>query len=256
MSREGDIIMHKAYFPPVYLASGSTFGSTGATAVQTVPTGAWGSFGAAGPLNGGEYIGTLTAAASEYDWTLRRTVEIDVSGLTAQDLVEIAIGTTAQRTAPPSMASDGRKGYIREFIIWSTQPLIETDINNLIATFSPTMPNMHGSDGQSGSMTTAMIFGGRADTFVCDSSLDAQIGFLRLIQNSNFGMGDPFVNTRLFCTRLLYGNAAPPTNSNWSGFYVNIPASWELCNAVLAEPEELEFLTTLRRSLIPPEGAN
>ncbi len=248
MAGANDIIMHKAYFDPIFCTSGSTIGTT------TVPSSGTDSWTASGLVNGTSWNMSVTWTSTQAYCKAWSEVKIDVTGLVAEGLVEVPMGTIAQRTELPSIVHRQPECFYREFVVWSTQPLTDNDVDALLMTSSPTMPHMWKNELYPSSMTTPMVFGGRAELYSGDSTIDTQAGFLRQLFNNSFGMGDPVSTPILYCTRLFYGYWTPVAGGmSAQNFLIDIPASWELSNMLLVEPDEIAQLTTMRRSLSSPE---
>jgi len=285
--RENEALLHKAYTEPVYLLRGSLFGD------QTIPTSmpyAGVAFAASGFILGGQWEGSIyiqnpssNAGTQSNDGYYYTELEmwnenvIDVTGLLAAGMVEIPIGTTSQKTEPPFLNASGeyatriapitgQVSYAREYVVWSTAPLTASDREGFFQGYSPVFPHMFRtmttppSTAYTGpSMTTAMVMGGRAELYKPDFVQGGNAGFLDLNFMNEFGMGDPVSCPKIYCTRLVqivYTAYTIGDGVDWelTNFTIDWPASWELQSIVLAMPEEVEQLTTMRRSLIPPEG--
>ena len=255
----GDVVMHKAYFEPLDVRRNTTFGP------DTVPGDVGGGVtltlgDSETPINGGQWYGQLTISGTtgKYEFYAWNKQVIDTQGLVAAGLVEIPMGTTTQKTSLTSIGSDGRAGYGREFITWSTVPAVEGDWDGFFTTYSPVMPdsNREASAKRPGATcTTTQLVGGKSELYSVDSSLDPASGFLKMLGSWGAGKGDTFTSPKIYVTRYVsaLGTVTDPTDLT-NLFWVNIPASWELFNCMLAEPEELDYMTTMRRSLQPPEG--
>lgn len=273
--RENEALLHKAYTEPIAVRKGTTFGA------EVVPDQLTMSWFGEGYLNGGPWQGSLqlsypTASrpwptAVMHAW--HETV-IDVTGLVAAEFVEIPTGNTAQRTELPFtnacaealIKGPNTFGFVREFVVWSTQPLTYGDRQNLFHSTSPTMPHMWNDQlgAVPNSMVTSMIFGGRAEQYTFDPSTGFNAAFAAKTFASDFGMGDPFSCPKIYCTRLFVVIFPMCLEEEVPGagayllddFIIDLPASWEIQAVVLAKPDEIEALTAMRRSLIPPEGSS
>ena len=119
-----------------------------------------------------------------------------------------------------------------------------------------------GSNG--GSMTTTQMLSSQSRLFVIDGSLSSRVGFMRELFNQMGGMGETAAAPHIYCTRLISGQmttcpkigAGGVVGNGWSTdrFWISWPASWELLNVGIIEPDDLEYLTFMQRSVLAPGG--
>ncbi len=273
--RENEALLHKAYTEPVILRKGTSVGA------EVVPPSINAGWYGEGYIDGGNWQGQLQITiptGPAYPWSYAtlnayNEVVIDVTGLVKGEFVEIPTGNTAQRTELPfanvcaEAIAKGPNSYglIREFVVWSTQPLTYADRQNLFHSQAPTMPHMWNDQpgAYPNTMTTSMIMGGRAEQYTFDPSTGYNAAFAQKIFINEFGMGDPFSCPKIYCTRffkVVYPmclDEEVPGSGNYllDDFLIDLPASWELQAVVLAKPDDVEALTAMRRSLLPPEGS-
>lgn len=200
---------------------------------------------------------------------------IDLTGLLQLGTALAPLGSASQRAGVPQLPSDwyfrsnvsrDSLTYLRDFTIWSTEPLTETDLGNLWSdgivrqSITPNMPNFINS---SGSMTTTQMLSSQSRLFVGDSSLSGLVGWMKEIFNQQGGMGETAATPHVYCTRVVSGqfSTAPQTIDGVAGnsfsadkFFISIPPSWEILNVGMIEPDDLEYLTYMQRSVLAPAG--
>jgi hypothetical protein len=221
----------------------------------------------------------MTAGATDADvggvsFRAYNQQRIDLTGLLQLGAAYVPLGSVSQRAGVPQLPGDyfdksqaQSLTYMRDFTIWSVEPLTDIDMNNLWSdgitrqSITPNMPAFGGSNG--GSMTTTQMLSSQARLFVIDGTLSSRVGFMRELFNQMGGMGETAAAPHIYCTRLISGQmttaarAGPTgTTTSWAAdrFWISWPASWELLNVGIIEPDDLEYLTFMQRSVLAPGG--
>lgn len=200
---------------------------------------------------------------------------IDLTGMLQLGTALSPLGSASQRAGVPQLPSDwyfrsnvsrNSLTYMRDFTIWSVEPLTEMDLNLLWSdgivrqSATPNMPNFVNSTG---SMTTTQMLSSQSRLFVSDTSLSGRIGWLRELFNQQGGMGETAASPHVYVTRVVSGqfDTAPKTIDGIIGtsfsadkFWISIPPSWEILNVGMIEPDDLEYLTYMQRSVLAPVG--
>lgn len=210
---------------------------------------------------------------------------IDLTGLLQLGAAYVPMGSVSQRAGVPQLpgnwyedmnpnTADKRASltYMRDFTVWSVEPLTSLDLNNLwsdgIVRQSIT-PNMPGFVNSSGSMSTTQMLSSQTRIYVHDSGLSPRVGFMRELFAQQGGMGESAAAPHIYCTRLISGQFETTPRSTQSGgvtatgnafdadrFWISIPPSWELLNVGIITPDDLEYLTYMQRSVQAPGGRN
>ena len=212
---------------------------------------------------------------------------IDLTGLLQLGAAYVPMGSVSQRAGVPQLpgnwynpapsvttAADLTPSltYMRDFTIWSVEPLTEKDLDNLwsdgIVRQSIT-PNMPAFVDSGGSMSTTQMLSSQTRIYVHDSGLSPRVGFMRELFSQQGGMGESAAAPHIYCTRVIsgqftttqravtVGNTASTGNAFAADrFWISIPPSWELLNVGIITPDELEYLTYMQRSVQAPGGRN
>lgn len=200
--------------------------------------------------------------------------KIDLTGLLQLGAAYAPLGSVSQRAGVPQLPGDWftrdtasrSLTYMRDFTIWSVEPLTDLDLNLLwsdgIVRQSAT-PNMPNYQATSGSMTTTQMLSSQSRLFVSDGGLSSRVGWLREIFNQMGGMGETAAAPHIYCTRVISGQfsttprtTGATTTNSWTSdkFWISFPPSYELLNLGMMTPDELEYLTYMQRSVLAPGG--
>jgi hypothetical protein len=190
----------------------------------------------------------------------------------------VPLGSASQRASVPQLPGrwDSRFAgysltYMRDFTIWSVEELTQMDIDNLISggiIRQSITPNMPAFGATGGSMTNTQMMSSQSRLFVADNGLSGVVGWMREMFAQTGGMGETTATTQIYCTRIVAGQASTPSTDETAGlagtpssqdwsvlkFFISIPPSWEIMNVGIIEPDELEYLTYMQRSVLAPEG--
>lgn len=200
---------------------------------------------------------------------LHNTQKIDLSGYLQMGISLVPMGTASQRTFVPQLPArlDTRfpnLTYLYDATVWSSEPLTQTDINNLQAPRQRQLPSYPTS-----TLNTTQVLGSQGRLFISDNTTIGLIGFLKESFQSQQGMGETVSTAHVYCTRVIFGQIATPSTTevdtayanntytdDWDfrKFFISIPSSFEILNVALLEPDELEYLTYMQRSVLAPEG--
>lgn len=174
--------------------------------------------------------------------------DIDLIGLMQQGKTLTPLGINTQRMEPISIGECKQSDvYCQQFVFWTTQPLSETDRDNMLNTFSPTPPYFDGD------LHPEQVIQGYSETFVQSlSNVGPKVGYLSGIQRDNLGFMDSIASPKLYCTRLLVFSGTVQNTNSGVPLYIDVPFSCELMSVVEEEPDELELFTSIARSLQPP----
>lgn len=200
--------------------------------------------------------------------------KIDLTGLLQLGAAYAPLGSASQRAGVPQLPGDwfNRESaeksltYMRDFTIWSVEPLTDLDLNMLwsdgISRQSAT-PNMPNFQGISGSMTNTQMLSSQSRLFVGDGGLSSRVGWMREIFQQMGGMGETAAAPHVYCTRVISGQfrTAPQRIDGVVGnsfaadkWWISFPPSYELLNLGMMTPDELEYLTYMQRSVLAPGG--
>lgn len=205
--------------------------------------------------------------------------KIDLTGLLQLGAAYAPLGSASQRAGVPQLPGDwfspvranSNLTYMRDFTIWSVEPLTDQDLNNLWSdgiTRQSITPNMPNFGALGGSMTTTQMLSSQTRLFVGDSGLSSRVGWMREIFAQMGGMGETAAAPHIYCTRVISGQmkttpkttitdaGTPDTTTDWvaSKFWISFPPSWELLNVGMMTPDDLEYLTYMQRSVLAPGG--
>jgi len=202
---------------------------------------------------------------------------IDLTGLLQLGAAYVPLGSVSQRVGVPQLPGDwyfrsgnapilGGLTYMRDFTIWSVEPLTSFDLGNLWSDAivrQSAGPNMPGFLNVGGSLSTTQMLSSQSRLFVHDGQLSSRVGFMRELFSQVGGMGETAAAPHIYCTRVISGQfeTAPKQIDTVLGssftsdkFWISIPPSWELLNVGLIEPDDLEYLTYMQRSVQAPGG--
>lgn len=205
---------------------------------------------------------------------------IDLTGMLQLGAAYAPLGSVSQRAGVPqlpgnwydttSFSDGGSLTYMRDFTIWSVEPLTSADLDNLWSdginrqSITPNMPMWINS---SGSMSTTQMLSSQTRIFVHDSGLSPRVGFMRELFAQMGGMGETAAAPHIYCTRVISGQFTMTPRATTIGgttstgnafdtdrFWISIPPSWELLNVGIITPDDLEYLTYMQRSVLAPGG--
>lgn len=219
----------------------------------------------------------MTAGATDADvggvsFRCYNQQKIDLTGLLNLGAAYVPLGSISQRAGVPQLPGNyedtsavSQLTYMRDFTVWSVEPLTDIDLNNLWSdgiirqSITPNMPSFGAGPG--GSMTTTQMLSSQSRIFVMDNALSSRVGFMRELFNQMGGMGETAAAPHIYCTRVLSGQfttvpRGTPGGRDWgaSQFWISWPASWELLNVGIITPDDLEYLTYMQRSVLAPGG--
>lgn len=225
--------------------------------------------------------GTLDSDVGGCTFRLYNEQKIDLSGFLQLGAAYAPLGSTSQRAGVPQLPGDwsgsapggdkfssgvGSLTYMRDFTIWSVEPLTSFDRALLYSdgiTRQSATPNMPNFGITTGSMTTTQMLSSQSRLFVGDSSLSSRVGWLREIFNQMGGMGETAAAPHIYCTRVISGQfqttprttpLGTTTSFSADKFWISFPPSWELLNLGMMTPDDLEYLTYMQRSVLAPAG--
>lgn len=208
---------------------------------------------------------------------------IDLTGMLQLGAAYVPLGSVSQRAGVPQLPSNWYRNptgatamntesltYMRDFTVWSVEPLTEADLDNLWSdgivrqSITPNMPHLINSNG---SMSTTQMLSSQSRIYVTDTALSGRVGFLREMFHQIGGMGESAAAPQIYCTRVISGQfECTPRATTIGGttstgnafdadrFWISIPPSWELLNVGLITPDDLEYLTYMQRSVQAPAG--
>ncbi len=285
-----DIRTLKMYFPGMTINAGAKFNDEDGSGEQSIPN--TGNF----TLNTPSRNNTENFNSWEWDSLVMTTPtsnafpggvsfrcwneqRIDLTGFLQMGAALAPLGSASQRAAVPQLPGrwEARSAatsltYLKDFTIWSTEPLTTADKNNLYSSAAlknSITPNMPAYASSGGSMSTTQMLSSQTRYYTADSAVSSRIGFLRELFAQMGGMGETAASPHVYVTRVVIGqfstastdevNAALGTSgtiNDWTAdkFFIAIPSSWELLNVGIIEPDELEYLTYMQRSVLAPEG--
>lgn len=203
---------------------------------------------------------------------------IDLTGFLQMSAAIAPLGSASQRASVPQLPfrwdvrfSGYNLTYMRDYTIWSVEPLTNEDLNLLYS--SPILrqaatPNMPSLASNGGSMSTTQMLSSQTRYYTADASLSGRVGWLKEMFSQQGGMGESAAAPHIYCTRVIAGQISTPSEdevvaalgggdgSNWKGtkFWISFPPSWEILNVGVIEPDELEYLTYMQRSVLAPVG--
>ena len=204
---------------------------------------------------------------------------IDLTGYLQLGAALAPMGSASQRASVPQLPSrwDVRFSgfnltYLRDYTIWSVEPLTQEDLDLLYSspvTRQGATPNMPHVFAANGSMSTTQMLSSQTRYYVADGNLGGRVGWMRELFNQQGGMGETAASPHIYVTRVIAGQITTPssdevnnaTGSTGSGiawsvdkFFISWPGSWEILNVGVIEPDELEYLTFMQRSVLAPQG--
>ena len=168
------------------------------------------------------------------------------------------IGETNMALETPSIGRATQQGaenvtYMREYLIWSTQPLTANERANLYS-FSPILAGMLGLPTASNSNKGfEQILHARSKVWVAPTTLSPTIGFQSLLHESTWTNPEPFMCKDVYFTRVIYIATNADYAYDQSTMYLDIPAVVETLSVVVDDsPDDVPFLTAMQRSYQAP----
>lgn len=280
----------KSFMEGVTIYSGAKFNDEDGSAEQTIPI--TGNFTLNIPSrqpadNQGAWVWdelvmtspTGNAYAGGVSFRCYNQKRIDLTGYLQMGAALAPIGSASQRASVPQLPArwDVRYSgfnltYMRDYTIWSVEPLTNNDLNMLYSTpvlrqgATPNMPSYFATDG--GSMSSTQMLSSQTRYYTADSSLSGRVGWLKEMFSQQGGMGESSASPHVYCTRVISGQISTPSadevvaatgsadTNDWSAqkFWISFPPSWEIMNVGVIEPDELEYLTYMQRSVQAPVG--
>jgi len=282
-----DIRTLKMYMEPIIVYAGADFDNG-----QTIPS--TGTFSLTSPARIGDNNAGMNAwvweqltmtppTSNDYNggvsFAAYNEQRIDLTGYLQLGAAVAPMGSASQRASVPQLPSrwDVRftgfnLTYMRDYTIWSVEPLTEGDRDLLYSspiTRQGATPNMPSMFGVSGSMSTTQMLSSQTRYYVADGNLGGRVGWLRELFNQQGGMGETAASPHIYVTRVIAGQISTPSaneiasatgvpasSTAWSvdRFFISWPSSWEILNVGVIEPDELEYLTYMQRSVLAPQG--
>jgi hypothetical protein len=195
-----------------------------------------------------------------HEITLRAYYEEKISTIAhlVSDNTMQVIGETNMALEPPSIGRATQVGsenvtYMREYLIWSTQPLTGNERANLYS-FSPTLPGMTALPGANNSNKAwEQIIHARSRVWVAPTTISPQVGFQSLLHESTWTNPEPFISKDLYFQRVIYIATNADFAYTSANMYLDIPACEETLSVVVdSKPEDVPYLTALQRSYQGP----
>lgn len=269
----------KFNFEPLYWNLGSIYQNTpsGQDSFESMTDGGNGSY--SGHINSSQWKAVGSTKLNDcYSLGFVNRQEVDLIGLTMQSIALAPLGNATQRMETYALGyiTDGQgrpivhdvgggnpprnvgRAYVREYVMYTTQPLTDQTINDtLLATSGPVPPYL----GE-GNLDGAQLVAGYASTFTRDSSIPDLDGWCVKFQESKLGFGDIINAPTLYCTRVVVFEGrmvGRPTVNCSNGtvdapVFLDIPHSTEVITVAELEPDTVEYFATMARSLQPPES--
>lgn len=284
----------KAWMQPVNFYAGNIFETP--DGVQTIPTDGNFNLGPGarlggtlGNMNSWVWDSLVMTAPVDPDkdskpglvsFTCHNQQRIDLTGFLQTASALVPMGSASQRACLPQLPGRVDNKFsglgltnMRDFTIWSVEKLTQLDINGLYSDYitrqstTPNMPSGEGTGG--GSMSTTQMMSSQTRYYSGDQSVSGVVGWLKEIFHQVGGMGETAATPHVYCTRVIAGQFSTPSKQetglygptstkNWaaSQFWISFPGSWELLNVGIIEPDELEYMTFMQRSVLAPGGRN
>lgn len=176
----------------------------------------------------------------------------DLQGLYASGKCLVPLGSTRQLSEPFSAGlrhSDNNQ-LVREYILWTTEPLSEADFDRLVD-FRSSPPYFNTPD-DAATMNPSQVVSGQTMTCVAKTDIPVILGTLVPVHESALGFGDTVASPYLYCTRII----AFSIKSQTVGFWLDIPSAAAIMSVVEDEPDDLLFLTKAVKSLDPPNDTS
>lgn len=192
--------------------------------------------------------------------TLRAEYEEKISTIAhmVQSNTMQVIGETNMSLEPPSIGRATQQGsenvtYMREYLIWSTQPLTSNEQSNLYS-FAPVLPGMFGLPTAANSNKGwEQILHARSKLWVAPTTLSPTIGFQSLLHESTWTNPEPFMCKDVYFSRIIYIATNADFSYDSSNMYLDIPACVETLAVVVDDsPDDVPFLTAMQRSYQAP----
>jgi len=290
-----DIRTLKMFMEGITLYGGAKFNDEDGSAEQTIPTN--GSFSLNQPSrlnadNSNAWVweelvltpptnpagGSTNAFPGAGSFRCYNEQKIDLTGFLQMGAAVAPLGSASQRASVPQLPSrwDVRYAgynltYLRDYTIWSVEPLTSQDRNLLYSTpilRQGATPNMPAFASNGGSMSSTQMLSSQTRYYTADASLSGRIGWLKEMFSQQGGMGESAASPHIYCTRVIAGQFSTPSEDeiiaaigagsgfNWKSekFWISFPPSWEILNVGVIEPDELEYLTYMQRSVLAPVG--
>jgi hypothetical protein len=166
---------------------------------------------------------------------------IDVAGYTGEDMTFFPIAGDVQR----GITSLGlTTGYITEWILASTVPIINSSLSSITSLNFPfTLPGQYsqGNDTESGIDFGQLIFG-RLNVYTQNTNLNQNWGVK--VHTSSLGSGAATNGSKIYVYRVIrLDDATAP-----AGFFATIPSARLLLSGQLREEAEYAQIMRMRRS--------
>ena len=203
---------------------------------------------------------------------------IDLTGYLQLGAALSPMGSASQRASVPQLPGrwDTRFAgfnltYLRDYTIWSVEPLTQDDLDLLYSSAvlrQGATPNMPFFVANGGSMNTTQMLSSQTRYYTADAAISNRVGWLKEMFSQQGGMGESVASPHIYVTRVIAGQASTTSadevlaatgsasTNNWGAdkFWISIPPSWEILNVGVIDPDELEYLTFMQRSVLAPGG--
>lgn len=191
--------------------------------------------------------------------------EIDLTGLTIQEIALAPLGNASQTMEPFAFGYNkgnrgeplpDMRGFVREYVFYTTQPITNQTLYHTIFNTASPIPPYAGS----GNLSPEQLVAGYSRTWVKDTVAAPLDGFCVKIQESKLGFGDIINAPKLYCTKVIKASLRIQglATTNCSGGnvtaprFLDIPSSTEVITVAEIEPDTVEYFASMARSLQPP----
>lgn len=181
--------------------------------------------------------------------------EIDLTGLEHQVIAPLALQT--YQAESPGISGKAGTGYFRDFTWITTRPLDPVEMIARVDDFSPAPPymgmNTAGGNDRYPMIAKEQLFLGRSGLWTQDTTLDAELGFMRPLWGQDWNIGNAASTAKLYYTRTIYG-VAEAAGGVAPAFYLDMPARHDQIVYAPVEVSENTEAMTMIRSYQSPQG--
>ncbi len=240
----------KSLQDPLYITPTTTVGNLSLSTTRVNIDGPVSPSGASGDKTGwqGYNVNRSGSTALTIQGTFWHQTRYDLAGLYREGKCLVPLGSTVQRSEPFSMGprNTDNNQYVRDYVLWTTEPLTETDLDRLRGLSSA--PPYFETDAEPATMNPSQIVSGQVSTHIAKTDIPAILGFQVPIHESALGFGDTVASPYLYCTRVVHVY----NHTSSTGFWIDIPSTACIMSVIEDEPDDLLFLTKAVKSLDPP----
>lgn len=191
---------------------------------------------------------TIGGANAPVTMTAYYRKRFDLTGLYNQEEMIIPLANNIQTSEAPLLGGKAPEdAYLREFELWTTVELTETEITEkLLNAYIPTLPGFLGRQPEAGVgvdptpsayLDSTNVIAGRARLYVGTTTMAGDYGFMTKLHESVIGEGEPAAAPDLHYVRGFYAYSITPSSvSSW--VFADFPAARDILTVGVTSPKD------------------